>query len=145
MRLSRNEVGCFFSHKACWQKIVEDQLPFAIIVEDDVTISKDISYLASLYIPQLEILDPSWDILYLAFNHDTDFKSYFEEAKAKKRPMPPVIQDNINNPKFWVDQMTEYVRTICTHTYFEQGSCLRNLHRFTYGFLMLPFSPPTIL
>jgi len=107
MRLSRNEVGCFFSHKACWQKIVEDQLPFAIIVEDDVTVSKDISYLASLYIPQLEILDPNWDVLYLGFNHDVDFKTYFDELKAKKLPMPPVIQDNMNNPKYWIDQMTD--------------------------------------
>ena len=138
MRLSRNEVGCFFSHKACWQKIVEEQLPFAIVVEDDVTISKDISYLASLYIPQLEILDPNWDILYLGFNHDVDFKVHFDGLKAKKLPMPPVIQANIDNPKYWVDQTTEYVHTIGTHTYLEQGLCLRGFHRLTHAFLCLP-------
>ena len=115
MRLSRNEVGCFFSHKACWEKIVEEQMPFAMIVEDDVTLSKDISYLATLYVPQLEILDPNWDILYVGFNHDVDFKAHFEELRNKKLPMPTVIQTNINNPQYWVDQQTEYVRTIDTH------------------------------
>ncbi len=34
--LSPGEVGCFLSHRACWRKIVEDGLEYALIVEDDL-------------------------------------------------------------------------------------------------------------
>ncbi|MAI68498.1 MAG: glycosyl transferase family 25, partial [Rhizobiales bacterium TMED143] len=33
--LSPGEVGCFLSHRACWQRIVDQDLPYALIVEDD--------------------------------------------------------------------------------------------------------------
>lgn len=34
--LGPGEVGCFLSHRKCWQKIVDDQLDYALIVEDDL-------------------------------------------------------------------------------------------------------------
>ncbi|MFC3613111.1 glycosyltransferase family 25 protein [Lutimaribacter marinistellae] len=34
--LSGGEVGCFLSHRACWQKIVDEGLSHALIVEDDL-------------------------------------------------------------------------------------------------------------
>ena len=36
--LSPGEIGCFESHKAAWQQMVEDDVPSALIVEDDVHI-----------------------------------------------------------------------------------------------------------
>ncbi len=35
--LSGGEVGCFLSHRACWQRIVEEGLDHALIVEDDLS------------------------------------------------------------------------------------------------------------
>lgn len=35
-RLGPGEVGCFFSHRACWQRIVEGGDDYALIVEDDM-------------------------------------------------------------------------------------------------------------
>ena len=113
MRLSRNEVGCFLSHKACWQKTVSDGLSYAIIVEDDVTVDQDIQNLRARYIPQLEVLDPEWDVLYLAFNHDIDFKSHFAMLKAKNAlppETPPLIRANLDNVQYWTDQNTMCVR-----------------------------------
>lgn len=34
--LSPAEIGCFLSHRACWQKIIDLNLPYALIVEDDL-------------------------------------------------------------------------------------------------------------
>lgn len=33
--LSLGEIGCYLSHRAAWQKIVDEKLDFAIILEDD--------------------------------------------------------------------------------------------------------------
>lgn len=33
--MSAGEVGCFLSHRACWQRIVDEGLDHALIVEDD--------------------------------------------------------------------------------------------------------------
>lgn len=35
-------IGCALSHRKCWQKVINQQLPFAIILEDDVTILDNI-------------------------------------------------------------------------------------------------------
>lgn len=34
--LGASEIGCFLSHRGCWQKIVDDDLPGALIAEDDL-------------------------------------------------------------------------------------------------------------
>lgn len=36
--LSPGEVGCFLSHRACWQKIVAQDWEWALIVEDDLSV-----------------------------------------------------------------------------------------------------------
>ena len=36
--LSPGEVGCFLSHRACWQKIVDEGLDYALIAEDDLSV-----------------------------------------------------------------------------------------------------------
>ncbi len=37
-RLSPGEVGCFLSHRACWQRIVDEGWDYALIVEDDLSL-----------------------------------------------------------------------------------------------------------
>ncbi len=39
--LSVGELGCYLSHRKAWQKIIDDDLDFAIILEDDFTITND--------------------------------------------------------------------------------------------------------
>lgn len=108
MRLSRNEVGCFLSHKKCWQKIVDDKLQYAIVVEDDIFLDKELRHM-STYISQLDSVDPNWDLLYLAFNQETDFKAHFlHYRKPHLLPAntPQVIKDNMYNDQFWMDKET---------------------------------------
>ncbi|SHI43926.1 Glycosyltransferase involved in LPS biosynthesis, GR25 family [Shimia gijangensis] len=35
------EIGCFLSHRACWQKIVDENWDAAIVAEDDLAIAPD--------------------------------------------------------------------------------------------------------
>lgn len=37
------EIGCTLSHQKCYRKIVEDNLPFVLILEDDISLHSDIS------------------------------------------------------------------------------------------------------
>ncbi|MDX3774630.1 glycosyltransferase family 25 protein [Chromatiaceae bacterium AAb-1] len=37
--LSPGEIGCYLSHRALWQKMVDDNIPVAVILEDDIEIS----------------------------------------------------------------------------------------------------------
>ena len=39
--LKRGEIGCFLSHRKAWQKIVEQKLAAAVILEDDVTFDSE--------------------------------------------------------------------------------------------------------
>ncbi len=38
--LTPGEVGCFLSHRACWRRIVDEGLEYALIVEDDLAIDR---------------------------------------------------------------------------------------------------------
>lgn len=40
--LQPGQIGCYISHLTAWQKILDDQLDFAVILEDDVTILNNI-------------------------------------------------------------------------------------------------------
>ena len=38
-RMAKNEIACILSHKLIWQKIVDDNIPYACVLEDDVHLS----------------------------------------------------------------------------------------------------------
>ncbi|MDX3772596.1 glycosyltransferase family 25 protein [Chromatiaceae bacterium AAb-1] len=60
--LKNAEKGCFISHIRCWQQIIEQQLDFAIILEDDFILDGDISSL----LDAVAALNPPWYYLKLA-------------------------------------------------------------------------------
>ena len=39
--LTKGEVGCFISHRKCWQKLVNSNEDYAVILEDDLHISDE--------------------------------------------------------------------------------------------------------
>lgn len=47
-KLNRGEIGCTLSHINCYQKLVEGTGNYTLILEDDISILKDISVLPSL-------------------------------------------------------------------------------------------------
>lgn len=59
--LSPGEIGCCLSHQQVWKKIIEDELDFAVVLEDDFVLQDS----ASDAIQTLAELDTSWDIIKL--------------------------------------------------------------------------------
>jgi len=54
--------GCFLSHVMLWQEMMDSQLPYRVVLEDDVLVAENFSQrLHSL----LQSLPASWDLLYL--------------------------------------------------------------------------------
>lgn len=46
--LNVGEIGCTLSHYQCYQKILEEKLDYALILEDDITIMHDLSIVKEL-------------------------------------------------------------------------------------------------
>lgn len=63
-KLNIGEVGCYLSHRKAWQKIVDEQLDFAIILEDDFSINPGFAEL----IASIKSMPVAWDYLKLAAN-----------------------------------------------------------------------------
>ena len=59
--LNAGEIGCYLSHAKVWQKIIKQQLDFAIVLEDDAIVSE---FLADA-IQSLSVLDQEWDLIKL--------------------------------------------------------------------------------
>ena len=66
--LSQGEIGCYLSHRKCWQKIAESELPFGIVLEDDIKVVGDVHKAIEL----IEAVDFDWDLIKLApYNRKT--------------------------------------------------------------------------
>lgn len=64
-QLNDGEIGCYLSHLACYSKIVEQQLDYALILEDDSKINDDLL----LYINHALCLENNWDYIALSSGH----------------------------------------------------------------------------
>lgn len=60
--LTANEIATYISHRRAWQRMLDDEIDFAIILEDDVLLANSFAYLART-IAQLE---NTWHVLKLA-------------------------------------------------------------------------------
>lgn len=68
--LSKAEIGCFLSHRKCWQDLVDSDEEWALIMEDDLIISdraafymNDLSWLPdNIKICQLSTHEPNWSL-----------------------------------------------------------------------------------
>ncbi|MBT0586744.1 glycosyltransferase family 25 protein [Alteromonas oceanisediminis] len=60
--LNAGEIGCYLSHRRAWQSIVDNQLDFAIVLEDDITLTGDLRQ----YLTVLESMPNDWDYIKLA-------------------------------------------------------------------------------
>jgi glycosyl transferase family 25 len=61
--LSNGEIGCALSHRLIWKKILEQNLDYALILEDDVTINSDLTNILS------DKIIKNYDFINLSSNH----------------------------------------------------------------------------
>lgn len=63
------EIGCALSHKKIYQKMIDDNIPYAVIIEDDAIVSRDIEcVLKSILSSKL-----NWDLILLG-HHKNNVK-----------------------------------------------------------------------
>jgi len=61
--LSLGEIGCYLSHIKCWQKIVDEKLDYAVILEDDFKLDSNFKEFESVF-EQMQ----NWDYVRMAFS-----------------------------------------------------------------------------
>ena len=66
--LTIGEIGCYVSHKRVWKKIVDEQIPYCLILEDDLSISDELPKV----LEQIEHLQ-GWELIKLFDNRDIPF------------------------------------------------------------------------
>lgn len=74
--LGKGEIGCYFSHRLAWQKIVDQQLPYGIVLEDDFRIVGDLSKVFNA----LDGLNGEWELVKLA-----SYQNRVRPIKARKK------------------------------------------------------------
>jgi len=60
--MTKGELGCYLSHVCAWQKIVDEQLDFAVILEDDILLQENIQR----GLEAIKYIQQPWDIIKLA-------------------------------------------------------------------------------
>ena len=60
-KLSPGEIGCYLSHYNLWKKIVDKNIPAAVILEDDAEPNPDFTTVIS----EIASCDWQWDLVYL--------------------------------------------------------------------------------
>ncbi len=60
--LAKGEIACYLSHRKAWQHIVDNQLPYALVLEDDVNITGDVRKA----LDAINTLPAEWDLIKLA-------------------------------------------------------------------------------
>ncbi|MBL6734509.1 MAG: glycosyltransferase family 25 protein [Shewanellaceae bacterium] len=62
VKLSAGEIGCYLSHIQCWQQLIEQDLDFALILEDDALLPDNLH----LYLTQASHYPKDWDYIELS-------------------------------------------------------------------------------
>lgn len=60
--MTSGEIGCYLSHVRAWQKIVDEQLDYALILEDDILLHDEIKS----GLDAVQAIQEPWDLIKLA-------------------------------------------------------------------------------
>lgn len=82
--LSPAEVGCYVSHTKLWQRILDEHIPWAVILEDDVLIQADLKAILSA----IDRMTFRWDFIRLAGLIDTPSQPLFGLAGSRTLTVP---------------------------------------------------------
>lgn len=73
--LSKGQIGCYISHRKAWQAIVDQKLDYALIFEDDFTLTSDIH----TAIKSIDDLDIKWQLIKLSAYKERKRKVLFQK------------------------------------------------------------------
>lgn len=60
--MTSGEIGCYLSHVRVWQKIVDEQLDYAVVLEDDIILQDNIQQ----GLETIQYIEQPWDLIKLA-------------------------------------------------------------------------------
>jgi collagen beta-1,O-galactosyltransferase len=63
--LTSGQLGCFMSHFAIWQHMVDNNIPSAVILEDDFDLQEDFSARLGQYLEEAHDHGEDWNLMYL--------------------------------------------------------------------------------
>ena len=114
--LTVGEIGCYLSHRKVWEEIVENEIPSAIILEDDFLITEELTNAIS----DIESIQSSWDYIKLAGYKKRKRKSYiieklkhFSLVEFKKIPAGTCAQAvSLNGAKKLLETTDKFGRPI---------------------------------
>lgn len=73
--LTKGEVGCFISHRKCWQKLVNSNEDYAVILEDDLHISDE----AKQFLENLDWLPSNINLIRLSSLYRENNRLYIKQ------------------------------------------------------------------
>ncbi|MEG8230839.1 glycosyltransferase family 25 protein [Candidatus Rickettsia tasmanensis] len=81
--LTAGELGCYCSHREIWLKMVKDNIPYALIIEDDAILNDDFR---NKFLTMLKHLPTDWDLIYLSLSHSKNkiFYNIYNNPYLKK-------------------------------------------------------------
>ncbi len=85
--LSPGELGCFLSHRKCWQKILDAGWDYALIVEDDLSVDPDL-----------------WQAALALVESHADADSFIR-LPAKRRETPVVVLDQTGDATLFLPRV----------------------------------------
>lgn len=78
--LTKGEVGCFISHRKCWQKLVDSNESYAVILEDDLYISDE----AKQFLSNLDWLPKDIGLIRLSSFSSTNNRLFIKDKSVLK-------------------------------------------------------------
>ncbi|ARD87203.1 glycosyl transferase [Rickettsia amblyommatis] len=81
--LTAGELGCYCSHREIWLKMVKDNIPYALIIEDDAILNDDFR---NKLLTMLKHLPTDRDLIYLSLSHSKNkiFYNIYNNPYLKK-------------------------------------------------------------
>jgi glycosyl transferase family 25 len=84
-RMRRGQLGCYDSHMRVWKHVVDNNLPYGVIFEDDADLRPQHVGTIEAAFDQMKKHDPVWDVLFLS-------------RSRRKRPVKRTITPNLCIP-----------------------------------------------
>lgn len=71
--LKGGEIGCYFSHLDCAKRFLESDADYALVLEDDTTLAKDIMLYIRQMLDWLAANNIAWDVINVGAKHNKHF------------------------------------------------------------------------
>jgi len=122
--LSLGQISCTYKHYLALKDIVEKNMEYAVIMEDNIEFKGNVPERLEKYIDQLNTNYPDWDILF-----DSDWSTYYEG---------PIIEGRYVYPKSNDPNTNDLGGTRCAHFYLIRQKCAKLLFENYLPFNMAP-------